>query len=129
MHDPAPPRVKRRLRLLLYTGLSPQQVFSNVTLCPMTVVTDPNIGEGSLMNEPRDSISPIDGAHYREMAHGLRKLAHQCRFAGARRELLQLAASYERTGDHFDHRAITSSRHPLAARNASAVYSPLTAAA
>ena len=57
------------------------------------------------MNEPRDSISPIDGAHFREMAHGLRKLAHQCRFAGARRELLQLAASYERRADHFDGRA------------------------
>jgi len=47
----------------------------------------------------------VDGAHYREMAHGLRKLAHKCRFAGARRELLQLAASYERRADHFDGRA------------------------
>jgi hypothetical protein len=44
----------------------------------------------------------LDGAHYREVAHGLRKLARQCRFPGARRELLQLAASYERRADHFE---------------------------
>jgi hypothetical protein len=47
----------------------------------------------------------LDGAHYREVAHGLRKLARQCRFPGARRELLQLAASYERRADHFECRA------------------------
>ena len=57
------------------------------------------------MNQRRDSASPIDGTHYREMAHGLRKLARQCRLAGARRELLQLAANYERRADHFDGRA------------------------
>jgi hypothetical protein len=57
------------------------------------------------MKESLDRALPIDGSHYREMAHGLRKLAHQCRFAGARRELLQLAASYERRADHFDDRA------------------------
>ena len=53
----------------------------------------------------RGSNLPLDGAHYREMAHGLRKLARQCRFPGARRELLQLAASYERRADHFECRA------------------------
>jgi hypothetical protein len=57
------------------------------------------------MDEARDSVLPVDGAHYREMAHGLLKLARQCRFAGARRELLQLAANYERRADHFDGRA------------------------
>jgi hypothetical protein len=57
------------------------------------------------MGEMREAVLPIDGAHYREMAHGLRKLAHQCRLAGARRELLQLAASYDRRADHFDGRA------------------------
>ena len=48
---------------------------------------------------------PLDGAHYREVAHGLRKLARQCRFPGARRELLQLAANYDRRADHFECRA------------------------
>jgi hypothetical protein len=57
------------------------------------------------MNQPRVNALPIDGAHYREMAHGLRTLARRCRLAGARRELLQLAASYERRADHFDCRA------------------------
>jgi hypothetical protein len=52
-----------------------------------------------------DSVPPSDGEHYREMARGLRDLARQCRLAGARRELLHLAASYERRADHFDHRA------------------------
>jgi hypothetical protein len=69
------------------------------------VATDPNIGKAELMGEMREAVLPIDGAHYREMAHGLRKLAHQCRLAGARRELLQLAASYDRRADHFDGRA------------------------
>jgi hypothetical protein len=57
------------------------------------------------MNQPPDGALPVDGAHYREMAHGLRKLARHCRLAGARRELLHLAASYERRADHFDGRA------------------------
>jgi hypothetical protein len=48
---------------------------------------------------------PLDGAHYREVAHGLRKLARQCRFPGARRELLQLAANYDRRAEHFECRA------------------------
>jgi hypothetical protein len=51
---------------------------------------------------PRSSDLPLDGAHYREVAHGLRKLARQCRFPGARRELLQLAANYDRRADHFE---------------------------
>ena len=68
-------------------------------------MTDQDIWEALRVNEQRDSALPVDGAHYREMAHGLRKLARQCRLAGARRELLQLAASYERRADHFDGRA------------------------
>ena len=53
----------------------------------------------------RGSVPPLDGAHYREVAHGLRKLARQCRFPGARRELLQLAARYDRRAEHFECRA------------------------
>jgi hypothetical protein len=56
------------------------------------------------MSGPRNGGPPLDGAHYRELAQGLRKLARQCRSPGARKELLQLAASYERRADHFDGR-------------------------
>jgi hypothetical protein len=52
----------------------------------------------------RDSDAPPDGAHYREMANGLRELARQCRFPGARKELLQLAARYDRRAEHFESR-------------------------
>jgi hypothetical protein len=69
------------------------------------LVTDPDIWKALATSGPRHSAPPPDGAHYREMARGLRKLAHQCRFVGARRELLQLAASYDRRADHFDGRA------------------------
>jgi hypothetical protein len=58
-----------------------------------------------LMMGTRNIVSPPDGEHYREMARGLRQLAHKCRLPGARRELLQLAASYDRRADHFDSRA------------------------
>jgi hypothetical protein len=70
-----------------------------------SLATARDIGDSLTVNESRGRCLPIDGWHYREMAHGLRKLARQCRFAGARRELLQLAASYERRADHFDDRA------------------------
>jgi hypothetical protein len=56
------------------------------------------------MKGPEDSIPSVNGEHYREMAHGLRCLARQCRYAGARRELLHLAANYDRRADHFDDR-------------------------
>jgi hypothetical protein len=48
---------------------------------------------------------PAGGKHYREMARGLRQLARPCRFAGDRKELLRLAANYDRRADHFDSRA------------------------
>jgi hypothetical protein len=54
---------------------------------------------------PGSNDPSLDGAHYREVAHGLRKLARQCRFPGARRELLQLAANYDRRAEHFECRA------------------------
>jgi hypothetical protein len=46
-----------------------------------------------------------DGNHYRDMAGKLRELARHCRFAGARRELLQVATNYDGRADHFDSRA------------------------
>jgi hypothetical protein len=69
------------------------------------LVTEPDIWEPLPMDGRQQSATPPDAAHYREMAHGLRALARQCRFPGARRELLQLAASYDRRADHFECRA------------------------
>jgi len=71
----------------------------------MVLVRDRDIWESLSMNSSWNHTSPLGGAHYREMADQLRKLAHQCRFAGARKELLQLAASYTRRADLFDARA------------------------
>lgn len=65
------------------------------------------------MDTTLDSASPRDGAHYREIAQKLRDLAHQCHFPGARRELLNLAARFERRADHFASRAEMPTReHP-----------------
>jgi len=57
----------------------------------------------------RDSLNSVlapDGEHYREMARALRELARQCRFPGARRELLHLATNYERRAEHFESRML-----------------------
>jgi hypothetical protein len=67
------------------------------------LVTDRDIWE-ALPMRGRNSGPPLDGAHYREMANGLRELARQCRFPGARKELLQLAARYERRAEYFETR-------------------------
>jgi hypothetical protein len=67
-------------------------------------VTESNIWELVPMGGRQGSPVPPGGAHYREMAHGLRALARECRFPGARKELLQLAASYDRRADHFEYR-------------------------
>jgi hypothetical protein len=50
----------------------------------------------------RNSPPPSEGAHFREIARGLRTLAGGCRYPGARNELLKLAASFDRRGNHFD---------------------------
>jgi hypothetical protein len=50
----------------------------------------------------RNSPPPPGGAHFREIAHGLRSLARCCRYPGARKELLDLAASFDRRADHVD---------------------------
>ena len=56
----------------------------------------------------RSNVCPADAVlnlPEEKHSHGLRKLARQCRFPGARRELLQLAANYDRRADHFECRA------------------------
>jgi hypothetical protein len=65
------------------------------------------------MGASPDSAPPRDDAHYRDIAQKLRDLAHQCHFPGARRELLNLAARFDRRADHFASRAETPTReHP-----------------
>jgi len=69
------------------------------------LVTNRDVWETLPIGGRRNSAAPLDGAHYREMANGLRELARQCRFPGARKELLQLAARYDRRAEHFEARA------------------------
>jgi hypothetical protein len=69
------------------------------------LLTDPDIQETPPTSGPEHSAPTPDGAHYREMANGLRELARRCRFPGARKELLQLAARYDRRAEHFEARA------------------------
>ena len=47
---------------------------------------------------------PLGGEHYREIARKLREIASQCRFPGARREILDLALRLERRADDLDAR-------------------------
>ena len=63
---------------------------------------DPDIHDGYPISEPPPSSPPLDGTHYREIACGLRILARRCRFVASRRELLNLAASFERRAKYFD---------------------------
>src|SRR5215472_10574996 len=57
-----------------------------------------------VMIEPPISAGFPSGGNYREMAVKIRELARQCRQTYGRRELLQLAAVFDRRADHFDSR-------------------------
>jgi hypothetical protein len=57
------------------------------------------------MQGREDAVRMVDGEHYREIARKIRAVARECRFANARQELLDLAASYERRADHLDNKA------------------------
>ena len=61
------------------------------------------------MEEPHTNSGPSDSDHYRDMARKLRDLAREFRFAGARRELLDLASRYERRADSLDARNAAAS--------------------
>ena len=54
------------------------------------------------MEEPQGTGTPSDGQHYREIASKLREIARECRFPGARREILDLASRLERRADDLD---------------------------
>ena len=52
------------------------------------------------------TMANIPGAeHYREIADKLREAGRSCQFAGARNEILHLAARFESRADHLDRRA------------------------
>jgi hypothetical protein len=57
----------------------------------------------------------VPGAeHYRDLADKLREAARACQFAGARKEILHLAARFESRADHLDHRARSTAATRLA---------------
>jgi hypothetical protein len=57
------------------------------------------------MEEPGTMAPRLDSQHYRELAIKLRELARQCRFPGARHEILVLASQYEGRANHLDTRS------------------------
>jgi hypothetical protein len=56
------------------------------------------------MGEPKREVGPVDSQHYRDLANKLRDVARQCRFPGARQEILELASRYEGRAGHLDTR-------------------------
>jgi hypothetical protein len=46
------------------------------------------------------------GAHYRELAHWLRRIAAKCRLPYTQMKLLDLARRYDNTADHIGPRGI-----------------------
>ena len=65
------------------------------------------------MEEPHSTAAPIDTQHYRVIASKLRDIARQCRFPGARQEILDLASRYERRADNLDARNAAASDQNL----------------
>jgi hypothetical protein len=65
------------------------------------------------MEEPHRTAAPIDSQHYREIASKLRDIARQCRFPGARQEILDLASRYERRADNLAARSAAVSDQNL----------------
>jgi len=55
------------------------------------------------MGEPK-RVASGDSQHYRDLATKLRDTARQCRFPGARQEILALASRYEGRANHLDTR-------------------------
>ena len=60
------------------------------------------------MVEPQTNSGRQDREHYREMARKLRELAREIGSPGARQELLDLAARYERRAENLDARSAAS---------------------
>ncbi|HEU0157625.1 MAG TPA: hypothetical protein VFQ82_16260 [Stellaceae bacterium] len=62
------------------------------------------------VSAPPYSASVSGGAHLREIAQRIRNAARECRFPRARREMLDLAASFDRRANYFDSRDAFDSR-------------------
>ena len=60
------------------------------------------------MVEPQTNSARQDREHYREIARKLRELAREIGSPGARQELLDLAARYERRAENLDARSAAS---------------------
>jgi hypothetical protein len=58
-----------------------------------------------MKEEFRRDAAQSDSEHYREMAQKLRELAREFHFPGVRKEILSLAARYERRADNLDARS------------------------
>ena len=54
------------------------------------------------MGERRKMNNLQDSTHYREIANQLRAIARECYFQNDRKELIDLAALYDRRADDFD---------------------------
>ena len=54
------------------------------------------------MGERRKMNNLQDGIHYREIANQLRVIARECYFQNVRKDLIDLAACYDRRADDFD---------------------------
>jgi hypothetical protein len=61
------------------------------------------------MEEPQANAARPDSEHYRKIAKKLRELAREFRFPDAHREILDLAARYERRADNLDARSAAGS--------------------
>ena len=82
---------------------------------PRLARSPPSVGLGlsiasDMRAEPRLApmleATAVPGAEqYREIARTLREAARSCPLAGARREILHLAARFESRADHLDRRA------------------------
>jgi hypothetical protein len=86
------------MALLAYVLLA----FSGIAALALKMVRSASLKQPVETSPAANSPWAPDGAHFREIAHGLRTLAHRCRYPGSRTELLQLAARFDRRADHFD---------------------------
>jgi hypothetical protein len=68
--------------------------------------------ENKMEEQPASARPLSSGQHYREVASKLREVARQCRFPGARQEILNLALRFERRADELDARNASTGSDP-----------------
>ena len=84
---------------------APMPIAASAKIAAAVVEILDQISNEAEMNEQPDLAPPSNGGHYRELAGKLRLVAHQCRFPGARQEMLNLAIKYEQRANYFDQRS------------------------